>query len=132
MTEALELKLVARFPTFFRDYKGHPSQTCMAWGMAHGDGWYQLFWELNVEIAVHLDMLKSSGQEVPDFYWAQVKEKFGLARVYYNNGDDVISELVSKYESATATVCEDCGKPGKSTGKSRGWISTLCDGCYKP
>jgi hypothetical protein len=54
----------------------------------------------------------------------QVKEKFGTLRFYYTGGDDYIRGLVSMAESMSGVTCEECGKPGTSTGG--GWIKTVC------
>jgi hypothetical protein len=121
VTEKLELELVAKYPSFFRDYKGDMQETCMAWGMEHGDGWHKLFSELNERIAQYL----STHKNPPDFYWSQVKEKYGTARWYYNGGDDIISDLVDFYEGATVHTCETCGEGGKLRGK--GWLYTSCN-----
>ena len=123
MTEALELKLVQEFPTHFRDYNGNPLETCMAFGCEHQDGWFQLFYDLNKRIAYYLEHINPSVK--PDFYWSQIKEKFGTARWYYNGGDDIISDLISYYEGITAYTCETCGEPGKLRGK--GWYYTSCN-----
>lgn len=42
MTPELEIQLVTRYPEIFRDAGGNPSQTAMAWGLAIGDGWFDL------------------------------------------------------------------------------------------
>lgn len=55
----------------------------------------------------------------------QIKEKFGTLRFYYNGGDDYISGLEAMADSMSGKICEDCGKPGKST--TGGWIRTLCE-----
>jgi hypothetical protein len=125
MTEVLEMRLVREFPYFFRDYKGDFRITCMAWGMSHGDGWFPTFYKLNVDIAAHLETLKLTNQHVPDFYWSQVKEKYGTARWYYNGGDDTISGLVSDAEGKTEEICEQCGAPGQLRGN--GWYYTACE-----
>ena len=54
----------------------------------------------------------------------QVKEKFGTLRFYYTGGDEYIHGLVSMAESMSGVTCEECGKPGTSTGG--GWIKTAC------
>lgn len=123
MTEALELELVKKYPSFFRDYKGDMRVTCMAWGMEMGDGWYQIFADLNEDIAHYLTSLKP--EYVPDFYWSQAKEKYGTACWYYNGGDNVIYALVSIAEHQTAHTCETCGEYGRIRGK--GWYYTSCN-----
>lgn len=56
---------------------------------------------------------------------AQIKEKFGGLRFYYDGGDDEISGMVRMAESWASHTCEDCGNKGKQRGG--GWIRTLCD-----
>ena len=63
-------------------------------------------------------------KECPQVTLDQVKEKFGTLRFYYSGGDDYISGLVSMAESMSGITCEECGKPGTSTGG--GWIKTAC------
>lgn len=56
---------------------------------------------------------------------AQIKEKFGGLRFYYDGGDNEISGMVRMAESWAARSCETCGNVGKQRGG--GWIRTLCD-----
>jgi hypothetical protein len=63
--------------------------------------------------------------EVPQVIIAQVKEKFGTLRFYYDGGDDYISGLVAMAEGMTAVTCEECGDIGE--GRHGGWVRTLCD-----
>ena len=62
--------------------------------------------------------------EIPQVTLDQVKEKFGTLRFYYQGGDDVIDGMVRMAESMSGVTCEECGKPGTSTGG--GWIKTVC------
>ena len=50
MRKDLEQKFKERWPTWF-DLDGSPQQTSMAWGFAHGDGWFDLVWQLCEHIA---------------------------------------------------------------------------------
>ena len=78
MDEKLEGRLVKRYPTLYRDYKGDMQKTCMAWGMACGDGWYILLDNLSSE-------LTSLGKKYNlEIVADQVKEKFGGLRFYYH------------------------------------------------
>lgn len=63
--------------------------------------------------------------EVPQVYVAQIKEKFGELRFYYDGGDDEISGMVRMAEEWASKTCEMCGKPG--TLRHGGWMKTLCD-----
>ena len=56
---------------------------------------------------------------------AQIKEKFGGLRFYYDGGDGHISGMVTMAESWAHRTCETCGNKGKS--REGGWIRTLCD-----
>ena len=64
-------------------------------------------------------------EEVPQVVVAQVKEKFGTLRFYYDGGDDVIDGMVRIAESMSGVTCEDCGDVGNR--RDGGWIRTLCD-----
>lgn len=58
-------------------------------------------------------------------YVAQIKEKFGGLRFYYDGGDDVVSGMVRMAESWADKTCESCGNVGKQ--RHGGWVRTLCD-----
>jgi len=78
MKKELELKLVEKYPLIFRDYGGDMRKTCMHWGLACGDGWYDLLETL----CKNLDSItKNKDVEV---IADQVKEKFGGLRFYYH------------------------------------------------
>ncbi len=79
------------------------------------------------------------------FRVAQIKEKFGTLRFYYDihklgedeeqwpmPDDEVrdkihqqVRDIVIELESATSKKCEECGEPGEM--RNNGWIKTLCD-----
>lgn len=72
------------------------------------------------------------------FRVAQVKEKFGVLRVYWEylppEGledwqslalKDAITSLVRGTQAMTGSLCECCGEPGSID--SNGWTFTLCD-----
>lgn len=74
-------------------------------------------------------LLDSEGRKVPDLVpqvvAAQVKEKFGTLRFYYDGGDSVIEGMVYMAESMSGVTCEVCGAPGTTGGS--GYISTKCE-----
>lgn len=72
--------------------------------------------------------------------YAQVKEKFGGLRFYWDPAydeagrsrlspeeDTRIQTLVKEAEARAWKTCEDCGEPGRRRGE--GWLVTLCDRC---
>lgn len=94
-----------------------------------------------------------------DFQWAQIKEKFGTLRAYWEDGPvsiDFFSEddhsriktapnahanideatsgclhaLVREAEVQSAKTCLFCGAAG-ALRRGRGWIVTACDDCDK-
>jgi hypothetical protein len=108
-------------------------------GIAVGAGWWPVIESLCNQIQGHIkninerrDRLLENNpwkhkipETVPQVYVAQIKEKFGGLRFYYDGGDDVIDGMVRMAESWAACSCEKCGKPGEI--RSGGWIRTLCD-----
>lgn len=65
------------------------------------------------------------------FAIAQIKEKFGGARCYFETQEDTSDEffnriniLIGEAERKAWQTCEDCGKPAKL--RTLGYIRTLC------
>lgn len=86
-----------------------------------GRGWHGLLTELD-------GLLR---QADPDYRVAQVKEKFGMLRVYLHTYTSGTDEIIARFERASASICEDCGSPGRLR-TSRVWVRTLCDQCEPP
>ena len=118
----------------------HPSMFDQPYGgFCIGPGWWPIIealcgqidsytrWRNNTREALLKD--NPHGHKIPDAVKpvkvAQIKEKFGGLRFYYDGGDDHINGMVRMAEIWAGQVCEECGKPGKS--RSSGWIKTLCD-----
>lgn len=107
-------------------------------GFAIGPGWWPIIeslcgqidsytkWRNNTRAALLKDNPHNHKipDAVPQVVVAQIKEKFGGLRFYYDGGDEQISGMVRIAESWAAHSCEECGAPGTSGGK--GWIKTLC------
>lgn len=120
MDKRLEKKLKDKYPELCRNCDKSIYESCMGWGFEHGDGWYQLVDEL---------FEKLSNFKVVRL--AQVKEKFGMLRVYIDGVDHSISakvyDTISEYEEKSGKICETCGEEGKMRGGH--WIYTACDKC---
>lgn len=104
-----------RFPKMFVDKYG---------GFAVGEGWWPILEKLCASIQSHIDWKEKQGNPIPQVTVAQIKEKFGGLRFYYDGGDDQIYGMVRMAEAWADSSCEECGAPGTSGGK--GWIKTLC------
>lgn len=116
MNKELELKLMKDFPKAFQDCGKPPSESCMAFRCACGDGWEPLIREVCESLS-------------PDAKLAQVKEKFGRLRIYLQYGTLEDDDLCWAAELASSKVCENCGKLGKLIPGN--WIRTLCLKCAK-
>ena len=119
MRKELDEKLCTRFPSIFRDRHGDYRETCMVWGFSCGDGWFQLIWDLCLELE------KVNPQVVAQ----QVKEKFGGLRFYVHSSNMNGYDLITRAEALSFKVCEWCGKEGSNKESSTGWIRTLCPDC---
>jgi hypothetical protein len=94
-------------------------------GFAVGPGWWPILESLCGQIQHYLNWQNRQTQAVPQVTVAQIKEKFGGLRFYYDGGDAEIRGMVRMAESWADHSCEECGAPGKS--RDGGWIKTLCD-----
>jgi hypothetical protein len=96
-------------------------------GFAIGEGWWPIIESLCANIQSHTDWWNKNRETRPvveQVVVAQIKEKFGGLRFYYDGGDDQISGMVRMAEAWASHACEECGAPGTAGGK--GWIKTLC------
>jgi hypothetical protein len=114
--DAFEKRMKQRFPKMFSQPYG---------GFAVGPGWWPIIESLCGQIQHYLDWKNKQSEVVPQVTVAQIKEKFGGLRFYYDGGDDVVDGMVRMAESWANTACEECGAPGQ--GRNGSWIKTLCD-----
>lgn len=128
MTPEKDAELCRRYPNLYRDRYSSMKNTCMCWGFECADGWFDLIDELSEKLEKGIVKLKNSGEKnLP--VAAQVKQKFGTLRFYMDCATEEMYDWVFEAEDKSATICEYCGKPGKT--RQKGWIETLCDGCYR-
>lgn len=124
MNAELEKRLYDKYPGIFRQKDLKPSQTCMCWGIATGDGWYDLIEDLCNKIQTYID--KNNLKQVEAL---QVKEKFGGLRFYIGGAPDKIYDYIWKAEEESLKTCEECGTKDNVKQRHGGWIVTLCDKC---
>jgi hypothetical protein len=105
-----------RFPKMFSSKYG---------GFACGEGWWPILEKLCSNIQHYTDWKNKQSEVVPQVTVAQIKEKFGGLRFYYDGGDEHINGMVRMAEAWADASCEECGSPGKR--RDGGWIKTLCD-----
>ena len=126
MTKKLQNKIFKRFPQMFMERKLPCTETCMCWGIACGDGWFQLIWDLCLKIEKHTKKIASLYR---DFRVTQVKEKCGTIRFYTNKADYIIDEYIDEAEYASSNTCEECGTTETVIQMREGWCFTLCSRC---
>jgi hypothetical protein len=105
-----------RFPKMFETPYG---------GFCCSEGWWPILEKLCSNIQNHIDWKNKQSEIVPQVTVAQIKEKFGGLRFYYDGGDEHINGMVRMAEVWADASCEECGSPGKR--RDGGWIKTLCD-----
>ena len=125
MKAELETKLVKKYPKIFQMAGSLPQESCMAWGLSCGDGWYWLIDDLCRELQFNTDK-----NNQPQVVAAQVKEKFGGLRFYINSGTDEQYAKIHFAETLSYTICEECGT-AKGVRQTEGWIKSLCENCAK-
>ena len=131
MSPKLQNKLYKKYSDLFIDRKEPATKSCMCWGCDVGDGWFTLLNILCQSIADHVKTLDKK-KKIPPVKFLQVKEKFSLLRIYVENGDEIVNNMVNFAETMSGHICETCGVFGVNVGKTTvGWIKTLCKDCAK-
>lgn len=90
-------------------------------------GWHKAFGQMYLEElgeAVEEAGLKNK------FMIYEIKEKYGMLRVYTSGASEKIFNIIDKYEYISENVCIGCGKPNVPM-INESWISPWCFDCYK-
>jgi hypothetical protein len=113
-----ELGMYNKFPKWFKGLKQTPQESCLSFGFEVGEGWHPIIEKL-------CDDIKDLIGDEP-FEFAQVKEKYGSLRIYYDGcSRSDVRNLILQAENDSLKKCEICGNPGKL--RTKGWVKTLCD-----
>lgn len=137
--ETFHQKLQAACPLFWR--KNSPGGMYALPSVC--SGWHDIIFECSCKIEKALQSVH--GILTPEMmpYPAQIKEKFGELRFYYDRPYDLPEEILQEIEEAIAeaenkscTTCEYCASPDATLrsqtpeGNNR-WIKSLCDKCWR-
>jgi hypothetical protein len=114
--EAFAKRMEEKYPKMFSKPHG---------GFAIGEGWWPIIESLCANIQNYINWKNQQSPVVPQVTVAQIKEKFGGLRFYYDGGDEYVRGMVTMAEAWASHACEECGAPG--TSRDGGWIKTLCD-----
>lgn len=88
-------------------------------------GWYDIVLQCHAELA----------KEDPDYMITQIKQKFGRLRYYIQTSvgywfvakgtQNHVKNIITKYETLSASTCEVTGKSGVLMRSPNGWFKTL-------
>ena len=70
------------------------------------DGWRKAFGP-----ALLKDLKAALKKHPYDFYFTDIKEKYGTLRLYANAYSDEVQEVLSHYEGLSSKYCINCGEP---------------------
>lgn len=150
MKPELEDRLVQEYPEIFRDWRGDPQHTCMAWGIECPAAWEPAIRAVCVTIAHEVRRVREQHPTLGFRVIAdQIKEKFGTMRFYWhsectlwtdpaavlpeheaavNAAHERINGAICCAEQITALVCADCGTPNSANPRRPMW-GNLCERC---
>lgn len=117
MKKELQEILFEQFPKLYSQRHLSKQETCMSIGICCGDGWFDLLKNLSLELTEYCNDIEA----------VQVKEKFGGLRFYVNKHDEKISEIISKFEKMSYSICRECGKENDNKISYRGQSCSLCN-----
>jgi hypothetical protein len=124
MTPELQIQLTQKYPDQFNNYSY----------IECGDGWYNLLDKLCNTIQNRIDFNLRNDIKT-DFYWSQIKEKFGGLRAYCYGADEYMRGAISMAETISYNICEYSGEKGRLRRHKRtengetilAWLKTLSD-----
>lgn len=91
-----------------------------------GDGWFEIIDEGSLLLEEYTSKYPNVKVKV-----AQIKEKFGEMRFYYDgSNDEYVKEIVNMMEEAANNTCERCGIYCNEKVKKTLWVKTMCNNCY--
>ena len=129
LRSAMDLKLTQSlyddFPSLFQRHTLGMDQSCMYFGIQVLSGWYHILYRLSSSISTVVSEKTLDPQE---YCYEQIKEKFGLLRVYMCGGTtQEMAQAIQRAEEESARTCEVCGREGQQTNK--GWMRVRCKDC---
>lgn len=143
MSPDLERRLREKHPAIFRKVRrtGRGPAPIEARGIECGDGWCDLLdslfelimqpysspkvYDNTSDPAKTSASLERKRKRIPAIL--QIKEKFGLLRIYMYRGNRQMRELISFAEHHSGKVFEACGAPGSL--RTDGWMRVQCEAC---
>lgn len=118
-------EIIAKYPELFGEPPFDPRKNLIAFGFECDEGWFPLLEETFAKISTIVKR-----ENIEDFRFVQIKEKFGTLRLYTRGSStEEIEQILHEAEAKSGTICEKCGAP--ATTEWGGWVTTLCENCKK-
>lgn len=73
----------------------------------------------------------SQNNQIEPIQIVQIKEKFGVMRIYIHGADMYTKAIVDFAQTISAETCEYCGKRATINKTKTGWLKTICEECLK-
>jgi hypothetical protein len=119
MRDALTQLLYHRYPVLFAEHRLDATQSGMAWGFQHDDGWFAIVDGLACVVATHAPMAAA----------VQVKQKMGALRFSLRKDDAFARGACAAAERFSQTISEVSGRRGVlMVGRQGRWLKTLAPG----
>lgn len=96
------------FPQLYRGRYKSKYESAMCWGFDCGDGWFQLLYDLSLELSNYL-----AANPALDFEVVQVKSKLGILHFRLNYRDATTERMIALARQRASVTCELTGKPGQ-------------------
>ena len=122
--EERQNKLISQYPQQFKNLSY----------IGCGAGWDDILERLCYLIQSRIDRNIKDNKNT-DFYWSQIKEKFGGLRAYCYGADEYMRGAIDMAESMSYITCEVSGEKGRKRYKKKdpdgiiisAWVRTLSD-----
>ncbi len=123
--------LITKYPNIFQPSDFTRSRYGGTFYFECENGWYDILDQMFSILEPIAELENSSRDETDRISVAQIKEKFGILRIYIDGIYEIneAQQAVDAAEKASKIVCELCGGPGKLFPK--GWMKTHCDACHQ-
>lgn len=118
--------LLSSFPKMYCNlHVNYPPERKVPFEFQCHDGWFNLIWEMSQRIELEINRMEKEGcLKTPSV--TQVKEKFGLLRVYMTSYPESVDRAIKEAVERSKVTCEVCGKLGMLCDE-RKWQFTRCD-----
>jgi hypothetical protein len=90
------------------------------------DGWRKAF---GTQLFDELKKALIETNYMDKFRFEDIKQKFGMLRIYVNPSPQEVLNVLEKYELLSEHYCEKCGRPAQLTSDGY-WLQTICEKCW--